>query len=143
MFKHATGHEDLTDRIIRCAIEVHSELGAGLLESIYDECLADELKQAGLPFVRHERVPITYKGRRLAERLIADFIVSGIVLVEVKAVEAVAAVHVAQVITYLKLSGCPIGLLINFNVPSLRQGGIRRQYNPLVHRGDGPDPRRI
>ena len=134
MFRHAVGHENLTGQIIGGAIEVHSALGAGLLESVYDDCLADELGQVGLSFVRHHHVPIIYKGRRLSQRLFVDFIVGDVVLVEVKAVDAIAAVHVAQVITYLKLTGCPVGLLINFNVPSLRNGGVRRQYNPDVYK---------
>ena len=131
MFKHTAGHEDLTERIIAAAIEVHSVLGAGLMESVYDRCFAAELTVRGFSFEAHRSVPVTYKGRSLGRPLVIDFIVEGIVLGEIKAVEATAPVHEAQVITYLKLTGCP--LLINFNVPSLRKKGIRRLCHPDLH----------
>jgi len=115
--------------IIGCAIEVHRTLGAGLLESVYTECLQRELRACGL-FVERERlVPIVYKGERLQAVLKVDLLVERCVVVEVKAVEQLAAVHEAQVITYLKLSGCPAGLLMNFNSVLLRNG-LRRLDHP-------------
>ena len=140
MWHHASGYEDLTERIIGCAMRVHSVLGAGLLESIYTACLVYELSDAEVPFDINRRVPVVYKGRSVGPSLVADLVVREVVLVEVKAVEAIAPIHVAQVITYLKLTGCPVGLLINFNVPSLRTG-IRRLYNPEIRkRESSKDP---
>lgn len=118
-------HEALTERIIGCAIEVHRHTGPGLLEAIYDACLIDELNAAQLRFERQRALPVTYKGRRLDGNFRIDFIVEDAVVVELKSVERILDVHKAQVITYLKLSGLPVGLLINFNVPVLRNG-IRR-----------------
>jgi GxxExxY protein len=103
------------------------------MESVYDRCFAAELHLRGFSFEAHRSVPVTYKGRSLGRPLVVDFIVEGIVLVEIKAVAANAPVHEAQVITYLKLTGCPVGLLINFNVPSLRRKGIRRLSHPDLH----------
>lgn len=140
MWHHASGYEDLTERIIGCAMRVHSALGAGLLESIYTACLVYELSDAELPFDINRRVPIVYKGRSVGPSLVADLVVREVVLVEVKAVEAIAPIHVAQVITYLKLTGCPVGLLINFNVPSLRTG-IRRLYRPEIRQPESTKDR--
>ena len=109
-------------------MEVHSVLGAGLTESVYERCLASELRRRGFAFDVHRPVPVIYKDQLLGRPLVVDFVVEDVVLVEIKAVVAIAEVHVAQVITYLKLTGCPVGLLINFNVPHLRNG-IRRLYN--------------
>lgn len=128
MDSRTAGFEDTTRRIIGCAMRLHSILGAGLIESVYHRCLHSEMEEDGLQFVSHQRVPIVYKGRHLGPYLFVDFIVDGVVLVEIKAVEHIAPVHAAQLITYLKLTGCPVGLMINFNVPSLRSG-IRRLYN--------------
>jgi GxxExxY protein len=128
MDNRTAGYEETTRRIIGCAMRLHSILGAGLIESVYHRCLHSEMAEDGLQFVSHQRVPVVYKGRHLGPYLFVDFIVGGVVLVEIKAVEHLAPVHAAQVITYLKLTGCPVGLLINFNVPSLRSG-IRRLYN--------------
>jgi GxxExxY protein len=127
MYRHASGHEALTERIIAAAMEVQSVLGAGLMESVYERCFASELRLRGIAFEIHRPVPVIYKGRSLGRPLIVDFVVEDVVLVEIKAVAVTADVHVAQVITYLKLTGCPVGLLINFNVPHLRNG-IRRLY---------------
>lgn len=119
----------LTGMILAAAIEVHRVLGPGLLESIYVECLEHELTSRGLRFVRQLTVPITYKGTRLGSSYRLDLIVEDKVIVEVKSVEALAPIHKAQVLTYLRLTGMPAGLLINFNVPRLMDG-VKRLINP-------------
>ena len=119
---------NLTKQIIGGAIEVHRALGAGLLESVYERCLVHELSTRGLQVVRGVSVPIRYKGIVLESSLELDLLVNDTVLIEVKSVAAVAFVHKSQVLTYLKLTGYPVGLLINFNVPVLKDG-IRRLMN--------------
>ncbi len=116
---------DLTHAIIGAAIEVHRLLGPGLLESAYEECLAREFVVRGIPFERQKPSPVVYKDVKLECGYRMDFLVDGKVVVELKAVEGFAPVHEAIVLTYLRLSGCRLGLLINFNVPILRDG-IRR-----------------
>jgi GxxExxY protein len=108
-------------------IEVHRHLGPGLLEAVYEECVCDELTSRGLAFERQRVIPLVYKGRALDAGYRIDLIVDGRVLVELKAVDALLPVHAAQIITYLRLSGIPVGLLVNFNVPALRHG-IRRLW---------------
>jgi GxxExxY protein len=120
----------LTEAIIRCAILVHKTLGAGLLESVYAACLAIELAQAGLRYEPGRVVPIVYQGHLIDANDKADLIVENLVLVELKAVETIASIHKPQTLTYLKLTGLPVGLLINFNVPLLRDG-LRRLVNPM------------
>lgn len=121
--------EGLTQRVIRCAIEVHRLLGPGLLESPYRECLRFELVSAGLA-VAHERlVPVVYKGHIVSDALKIDLLVENTLVVEVKAIEAIHPVHLAQVITYLKLTGHPAGLLLNFNAVTLK-AGLRRLDHP-------------
>lgn len=112
----------LTDRIIGCAIEVHKRLGPGLLESAYEECLAFELKCAGLEIERQAPVPVVYKDIKLEYGYRIDILVEKTVLLELKSIEAIAPVHVAQVLTYLKFADKQLGLLINFNVPLLKDG---------------------
>lgn len=124
--------EGLTKQIIACGIEVHKVLGPGLLESVYQECLMVELQNANLDVESNRRVPIEYKGRRIRTALTVDLLVGGCVVVELKAVEAIHPVYLAQVITYLKLTGCPAGLLMNFNTTSLRSG-LRRLNHPELH----------
>jgi GxxExxY protein len=119
---------NLTQRIIGAAIEVHRTLGAGLLESVYERCLVHELSVRGMRLVRRLSVPIRYKGILLESSLELDLLVNETVVIEVKSVSALAFVHKSQLITYLKLTGYPIGLLINFNVPVLKDG-IRRLVN--------------
>lgn len=119
----------LTEQVIGCAIEVHRTLGPGLLESVYRECLAMELTAHRLRFECERHVPIDYKGQRVRGSLKLDMLVEDCVVVELKAVEALHAVHLAQVLTYLKLTGYPAGLLMNFNVTSLR-AGLRRLDHP-------------
>jgi GxxExxY protein len=121
--------ERVANQVIGCAIEVHRILGAGLLESVYTECLLSELREHGLFAERDRRVPIIYKGQRLGEVLKIDLLVEKCIVVELKAVEKLAPVHEAQVITYLKLSGCPAGLLMNFNSVLFRNG-LRRLDHP-------------
>jgi GxxExxY protein len=116
---------DLSDRVIGLAIKVHRELGPGLLESTYETCLCFELARAGLGFARQVSVPIVYLGEKLDAGFRADIVIEGLLIVEVKSVQAVTAVHEAQILTYLRLSGCPVGLLLNFNVLRLKDG-LRR-----------------
>ena len=123
--------DGLTEQIIGAAIEVHRELGPGLLESVYLRCLLHELSLRGLSCRSEVEVPVRFKGIHLETGFRMDLIVEDTVVVELKAVEVLMPVHQAQVITYLKLTGKPVGLLINFNVPLLKDG-IRRLTNPSV-----------
>lgn len=109
-------------KTIGCAIEVHKTLGPGLLESVYEQCLARELAAAGLTFQRQRRLPLRYRDLELDAACRVDFVIDGILLIEVKSVEQLLSVHTAQVLTYLKLLDLHDGLLINFNVPLLVQG---------------------
>ena len=112
----------ITERVIGAAIEVHRELGPGLLEAAYEECLARELVLRDIPFERQKPVPLTYKGSRVDVDFRLDFLVGGLVVVELKAVEAIQPIHEAQVITYLKLAQLQVALLINFNTRILKNG---------------------
>ncbi|MBL0126712.1 MAG: GxxExxY protein [Flavobacteriales bacterium] len=123
-------HNELTEAIIGAAIEVHRELGPGLLESIYEECLARELSDRGVPFQRQQQIPVMYKGSPLDMGFRCDLFVNDMVIVEVKAVEALNDVHIAQLLTYLKLADRRLGLLINFNVKFLKQG-LKRVANGM------------
>ena len=116
---------ELTRAIIGAAIEVHRSLGPGLLESAYEECLCRELELQGIAFERQKPLPLEYKGLKLECGYRVDLVVDGTVVVEIKSVEALLPIHEAQLLTYMKLGGWKVGLLINFNVPVLRQG-IRR-----------------
>jgi GxxExxY protein len=118
----------LTRAAIGAAIEVHRNLGAGLLESIYEAALFRELGLRGLTAQRQVKVPIEYKGMSLGTGVRLDLLVSGRLVVEVKAVDRLAGIHRAQMLTYLKLTGFRLGLLINFNVELLRSG-VRRIIN--------------
>lgn len=129
---------DLSYQIIGAAIAVHSELGPGLLESVYESCLASELQGRGILVLRQPVIPICYRGRVLEETFRVDLIAKDLrtdasMIVELKAVDLLLPVHEAQLLTYLKLSGLQLGLLLNFNVPALRDG-IRRLVNRF------PDP---
>ena len=112
----------LTEKIIGAAIEVHRHLGPGLLESVYETCLAYELERLGLDIERQKALPVVYKQIHLEQGYRLDLLVEGQVVVELKVVETVTPVHEAQVLSYLKLSGYPIGLLLNFNVKLLKDG---------------------
>ena len=125
MFRDIAGHDDLTGAIIGCGMRVHETWGPGLLESIYRECLLIELRADRHRVDRNRRLRLAYKGHDLKTDFWPDIVVDDIVVVELKAVEKIAPVHKAQVITYLKLTGLPIGLVMNFNVPLLTQGVTR------------------
>ena len=116
--------KDLTEQIIGCAIEVHRSLGPGLLESLYEKALCHEFELYGIRYVNQCVVPIIYKGTRIGEHRL-DLLVDDKVVVELKAVERMDAVFRAQLLSYLKLSGNNLGLLINFNVPVLKDGITR------------------
>lgn len=114
--------DKLSNQIIGAAIEVHKQLGPGLLESAYEECLAYELSLRQLCVERQKPVAIAYKELQLECGFRVDLLVEDLVVVELKAVQQIVPVHEAQLLTYLKLTGCKLGLLLNFNVPLLRQG---------------------
>lgn len=118
----------LTGQIVGAAIEVHKALGPGLLESAYEACLAFELNERGLTVERQKAIPLVYKGVEVECAYRLDLLVNGLVIVEVKAVEELVPIHEMQVLSYLRLTSCPIGLLVNFNVPVLKNG-IRRIIN--------------
>lgn len=117
---------EVTEHVIGAAIEVHKHLGPGLLESAYEECLCHEMNLRGIPFERQRPLPIEYKGVKLDCGYRLDLLVTNAVVVEVKAVAIIQGIHEAQLLSYLKLGGWRIGLLLNFNVPVLRDG-IRRR----------------
>jgi GxxExxY protein len=127
------GLNGITRDIIGAAVEVHRHLGPGLLESIYQECLARELTLRGVPFVAQRAAPVVYKGEQLDAAYRIDLIVEGVVIVEIKSVAALNPVHRAQALTYMRIAGCPLGLLINFNVPRLIDG-VKRLVNTDVRR---------
>jgi GxxExxY protein len=129
--EHVNG---VTHGVIGCAIRVHRALGPGLLESAYRTCLAFELQRSGLEVARERAVPIVYERVRLDCGYRLDIVVGSLVIVEVKSVQAVLPIHLAQVLTYLKLTGLPIALLVNFNVPRLVEG-IQRVINPCRDKG--------
>jgi GxxExxY protein len=119
---------EITGEIIGCCIEIHKELGPGLLESAYEECLAYELNNAGLIFERQKALPVRYKEIFIEYGYRMDFVVENEVVVELKSVEMITTVHTAQILTYMKLAQINAGLLINFNV-SLLKNGIKRFIN--------------
>ena len=109
-------------KVLDCSFTVHTELGPGLLESAYEECLFYELRQAGLNVQKQKPLPLVYRDVKLDAGYRIDLLVENSVIIEIKAVEAINEVHLAQLLTYLKLSGCKLGLLVNFNVRHLREG---------------------
>lgn len=119
---------ELTRIIIDCAIRVHSTLGPGLLESVYKECLFYELANFGVAVVKEKPIPVIYNDVKLDCGFRLDILVENRVVVEIKAVESLTNIHMAQMITYLKLTNCKVGLLINFNVIRLKDG-IKRVVN--------------
>ena len=124
-------HEnEISQIIIGCAMKVHSKLGPGLLESAYEATLAHELSKAGLGFERQKPMPLVYEDVKLDVGYRLDLIVAGKVVVDPKSVECLAPIFAAQMLTYLKLSGCKLGLIINFNVEHLRDG-IKRVAHGL------------
>ena len=118
--------KELTDRIIGAAIEVHRTLGPGLLESAYQVCMEHESKLRNIPFERLVDLPLNYKGINLDAGYVIDLIYDKRVIVELKAVERVIPVHEAQLLTYMRLTGINVGLMLNFNVPVLKDGIYRR-----------------
>ena len=124
--------DELTHRIIGAAVEVHSVLGPGLLESVYQECLTAELRRCQLDVERERCVPLKYKGQLIQSQLKLDLLVEGRVVVEVKAVDRLHPIYQAQVVTYLKLTSCPAGLLMNFNSIVLKSG-LKRLDHPDLY----------
>jgi len=119
---------EITEKIIVAALKVHSGIGPGVLESVYKTCLAHELKQAGMTVSGEVALPVVYNGLRLDSGFRIDLLVEDLVIVELKCVEALLPIHKAQLLTYLRLSNKPIGLLLNFKVIHLRDG-IKRILN--------------
>ena len=115
----------LSERVIGSAMDVHRQLGPGLLEAVYEECLCFELKQAGIGYRRQVPLPVFYKGVQLECGYRMDIVVAHHLVVEIKAVERFLPIHEAQILTYLRLSGLPIALLLNFNSVKLKDG-LRR-----------------
>lgn len=121
---------EIGDIVVRSALEVHRQLGPGLLESTYESCLTYELRGQGLEVESQKALPVVYKDVKLECGYRIDLLVAGKVIIEIKSVEALNDVHLAQILTYLKLSGCKLGYLINFNVKLIKEG-IRRVVNHL------------
>ncbi|CAN5329774.1 GxxExxY protein [soil metagenome] len=122
------GYNKLNNKIISACIEVHRELGPGLLESVYEECLTHELRTMGLYVERQVEIPVMYKGVETNKTFFMDLLVEDVIVLELKAVENLLPIHEVQTVTYLRLADKRLGLLINFNVPLLSQG-IRRKIN--------------
>lgn len=119
--------DELAHAVIGAAIEVHRHLGPGFLESVYEEALCVELADRRIPFERQKEISLLYKDREIGKHRI-DLLVGGLLIVELKTVEALAEIHTAQIISYLKATGLSLGLLINFNVPILKNGIQRVVY---------------
>ncbi len=130
----------LTEQIIAAAIEVHRELGPGLLESTYEACTAFELIHRGVKVERQKAMDIVYRGRRIDAGYRIDLLIENTVIVEVKAVDRLHAIHTAQLLTYLRLSGRELGLLINFNVRLLKDGLRRVVLDHPSHTPWSPRP---
>ena len=118
-------HHELTERIIGLAIEVHRTIGPGLLEAVYEGCLCQELKRAGIPFQRQAKIPVVYKGTPIPLGFRADILVSDAVILEIKGVAAFIPAHHAQILTYLRMSGIRVGLILNFHARLLKDGLLR------------------
>lgn len=128
-------YNELSGKIIQAAIEVHKELGPGLLESVYQTCLLHELRSMGINAVPEVPVPIVYKGNHIGHDLRIDLLVDDRIVVEVKSVEELHPIHTAQVLTYLKLTRNRLGLLINFNATKL-VNGVERIMNGFLEEGE-------
>lgn len=124
------GENEIGERLLGCAIAVHRRLGPGLLEAVYEECLAFELQRRGLRFARQRQLPVIYDGHRMESTLRLDLIVEDRVVVEIKSVEQIMPIHQAQLLTYLKLGNLRLGYLLNFNVKAMKDG-IRRMVHDL------------
>jgi len=116
---------EITARVIGAAIEVHIALGPGLLESAYEECLSQELQLRGISFERQKPLPVEYEGARLDCGYRLDMVVEDRVILELKACDSIEEIHKAQILTYLRLSGLKLGLILNFNVPVMKEGIVR------------------
>ena len=114
--------EEIFKKVLDCSFQVHTALGPGLLESAYEECLLYELIQIGLKVEKQKALPLVYKEVKLDAGYRIDLIVENSVIIEVKAVDSLSDIHLAQILTYLKLSNCKLGLLVNFNVRHLKDG---------------------
>ena len=114
--------DDLSNKVIGCALRVHRELGPGLLESAYEQCLCYEFTKAGIQFERQKELPVKYQDVMIDCGYRIDILVEGKLIIELKSVESLQRIHEAQLLTYMKLSGCSVGLLINFNSILLRDG---------------------
>ena len=128
IIKNEIWYNSITSRIIKCAIEVHKELGPGLVESVYEVCLRKVIADDGLKVKYQVRVPVHFRGEILDKEFIIDLLVEDEIVLELKSVEFILPVHEAQLVTYLKLSGKKLGLIINFN-EALLKDGIRRRIN--------------
>lgn len=128
-------HNEISSLVIKAAIAVHRALGPGLLESVYQVCLLAELKSMGLRVQEQVAVPIVYRGERLANDLRIDLLVEERVIIEIKAVEELHPIHIAQLLTYLKLTNKKLGLLINFNTTKLIDG-LERVMNGYLDEGE-------
>ncbi|MGQ0761112.1 MAG: GxxExxY protein [Acidobacteriota bacterium] len=138
--KNSTGGLNrITGDVIGAAIEVHRQLGPGLLESSYRECLCRELLLRGIPFEREKPLPLEYKGIHLGCGYRLDLLVADSVVVELKAIEALAPIHEAQLLTYLRIGGWRLGLLINFNVAVLKNGIRRRMLGYETEQAAAPE----
>ncbi|PKQ62551.1 GxxExxY protein [Labilibaculum filiforme] len=121
-------YEEIGQIIVQASYEVHKELGPGLLESVYEVCLEEEIKRLKLRVERQVKLPVVFKGKTLGKDFIIDLLVENEVIIELKAVEILLPVHEVQLVTYLKLADKKLGFLINFNVPLIKQG-IKRKVN--------------
>lgn len=128
MINNSYWYNSITERIIKCAIDVHKELGPGLMESVYEICLKKLITEEGLNVKSQVILPVHFKGEILDKVFVLDLLVENEIILELKSVETILPVHEAQLVTYLKLSGKKLGLLINFNVALLKDG-IRRRIN--------------
>jgi GxxExxY protein len=123
------GTNHITKALLGCAIRVHEAIGPGLFEQIYNECLQYELKETGLSFELNRPAPVIYRGVRLKSKYYLDFVVEGLVPAELKSVEMLLGVHKKQLLSQLRLTNLPVGLLLNFNVEVLTAGGVKRIVN--------------
>jgi GxxExxY protein len=130
---------DLSGKIIGACIEVHKYLGPGLMESVYHECLCHELSLQGISYVKEYDISIIYKGVAIPTRLRADMLIEGTIILELKSVAEMLPMHEAQMLTYLKLSNCQLGLLVNFNVSLLKDGIKRVKYYPKTTNPNSPN----
>ncbi|MBP1771749.1 MAG: hypothetical protein H6P99_912 [Holophagaceae bacterium] len=119
-------HGEITEKVLGAAIEVHKHLGPGLLESTYEACLCHEFALRGLSFQRQVHLPLEYKGLHVGAAFRLDLVIEGKIIVELKSQEGILPVHEAQLMTYLKLTKMRVGLLLNFNVPIMKDGIVRR-----------------